>query len=225
MAATIVQKADRLQNEYNVLYSVHREGLHNVPLTSILLVTALKVKKGEEIYLVTEGEQAEEASKEMKQFLEGDFNISQSELNQVDNLLQDNVITAENVYSNIESGLLVVDNQHTIIIYNTEAEHLFGIPAREVLGRKVTEVFPDSRLPEVVDTKEPILGYTREIGKSTIVVNTTPIIENDEIKGAISTFEDVSRLVQISWECEEVKEIKERYLQIFRSRTGRDLCV
>ena len=71
VAATIVQKADRLQNQYNVLYSVHREGLHNVPLTSILLVTALKVKKGEEIYLVTEGEQAEEASKEMKQFLEG----------------------------------------------------------------------------------------------------------------------------------------------------------
>ena len=217
VAATIVQKADRLQNEYNVLYSVHREGLHNVPLTSILLVTALKVKKGEEIYLVTEGEHAEEASKEMKQFLEGDFNISQSELNQVDNLLQDNVITAENVYSNIESGLLVVDNQHTIIIYNTEAEHLFGIPAREVLGRKVTEVFPDSRLPEVVDTKEPILGYTREIGKSTIVVNTTPIIENDEIKGAISTFEDVSRLVQISWEFEEVKELKERYLQILEA--------
>ena len=217
VAATIVQKADRLQNEYNVLYSVHREGLHNVPLTSILLVTALKVKKGEEIYLVTEGEQAEEASKEMKQFLEGDFNISQSELNQVDNLLQDNVITAENVYSNIESGLLVVDNQHTIIIYNTEAEHLFGIPAREVLGRKVTEVFPDSRLSEVVDTKEPILGYTREIGKSTIVVNTTPIIENDEIKGAISTFEDVSRLVQISWEFEEVKELKERYLQILEA--------
>lgn len=217
VAATIVQKADRLQNEYNVLYSIHREGLHNVPLTSILLVTALKVKKGEEIYLVTEGEQAEEASKEMKQFLEGDFNISQSELNQVDNLLQDNVITAENVYSNIESGLLVVDNQHTIIIYNTEAEYLFGIPAREVLGRKVTEVFPDSRLPEVVDTKEPILGYTREIGKSTIVVNTTPIIENDEIKGAISTFEDVSRLVQISWEFEEVKELKERYLQILEA--------
>lgn len=217
VAATIVQKADRLQNEYNVLYSVHREGLHNVPLTSILLVTALKVKKGEKIYLVTEGEKAEEASKEMKQFLEGDFNISQSELNQVDTLLQDNVITAENVYSNIESGLLVVDNQHTIIIYNTEAERLFGIPAREVLGRKVTEVFPDSRLPEVVDTKEPILGYTREIGKSTIVVNTTPIIENDEIKGAISTFEDVSRLVQISWEFEEVKELKERYLQILEA--------
>ena len=81
----------------------------------------------------------------------------------------------------------------------------------------MTEDFPDSRLPEVVDTKEPILGYTREIGKSTIVVNTTPIIENDEIKGAISTFEDVSRLVQISWEFEEVKELKERYLQILEA--------
>ena len=36
-------------------------------------------------------------------------------------------------------------------------------------------------------------------------------------EGAISTFEDVSRLVQISWECEEVKELKERYLQILEA--------
>ena len=48
------------------------------------------------------------------------------------------------------------------------------------------------------------------------------IIENDEIKGAISTFEDVSRLVQISWEFEEVKELKERYLQILEEMCIRD---
>ena len=33
----------------------------------------------------------------------------------------------------------------------------------------------------------------------------------------LSTFEDVSRLVQISWEFEEVKELKERYLQILEA--------
>lgn len=217
VAAMIVQKADELQTKYGVVFHVHREGLHNVPLTSILLVTALKVKKGEHIYLVTEGESPKEASREMKEFLESDFDISPLELNQVDTLLQDNAITSENIYSNIESGLVVIDSHYTIIIYNREAEKVFGIPEKEVLGKNVKEVFPESKLPEVVDTRKPILSYTRTMGEATTVVNTTPIIENDEIKGAISTFEDVSKLTKITWEFEEVKELKERYLQILEA--------
>lgn len=217
VAAMIVQKADKLQSHYGVVFYIRREGMNNVPLTSILLVTALKIKQNQEIYLVTEGDRAEEASREMKQFLESDFDISPSEMSQVDTLLQENAITAENVYSNIESGLIVIDSQYTIIVYNKEAEKLFGLSEKEVLGRKVSEVFRDSKLPEVLDRKQPILGYTRTIGKATIVVNTTPIIENGEIKGAISTFEDVSKLTQITWEFEEVKELKERYLQILEA--------
>lgn len=217
VAAMIVQKADKLQSQYGVVFYIRREGMNNVPLTSILLVTALKIKQNQEIYLVTEGERAKEASREMKQFLESDFDISPSEMSQVDTLLQENAITAENVYSNIESGLIVIDSQYTIIVYNKEAEKLFGLSEKEVLGRKVNEVFRDSKLPEVLDRKQPILGYTKTIGKATIVVNTTPIIENGEIKGAISTFEDVSKLTQITWEFEEVKELKERYLQILEA--------
>lgn len=217
VAAMIVQKADKLQKQYNVVFHLRKDGVHNIPLTSILLVTALRIKKDQEICLVTQGEQAKEASEEMREFLEGDFDMDQSELNQVDHLLQENVITTENIYSNIESGLVVIDNQHTVIIYNNEAEKLFGLPENEVLGRNIGEVFPESKLPQVVDTGQPILGYTRTVGKATIVINTTPIIENGEIKGAISTFEDVSRLMQITWEFEEVKELKEKYYQILEA--------
>ncbi len=217
VAAMIVQKADQLQTKYGVVFHIRKEGVNNVPLTSILLVTALKIKQNQEICLVTEGDQAREAASEMKEFLESDFDITQSEMKQVDTLLQENAITAENVYSNIESGLIVIDDQYTIIVYNKEAEKLFGRPEKEVLGGKVQEIFPDSRLPQVLDKREPILGYTRTIGKATIVVNTTPIIENEEVKGAISTFEDVSKLTQITWEFEEVKELKEKYLQILEA--------
>ena len=45
VAAMIVQKADELQAKYGVVFHVRREGMHDVPLTSILLVTALKVKR------------------------------------------------------------------------------------------------------------------------------------------------------------------------------------
>lgn len=217
VAAMIVQRADKLQHKYHVNFFVKREGLYEVPLTSILLVTSLKVKMNDEIILITQGEEIQQASAEMKQFLESDFSITSTEINQMDTLLQDNIITAESVYSNIESGLVVVDLQNVIIIYNKEAEKLFGKPAEEVLGKRVEEVIPESRLPEVIRTEQPILGYTRTIGKATVVMNSTPIIENGKLSGAISTFEDVSKLMEITWEFEEVKELKEKYYQILEA--------
>lgn len=217
VAAMIVQRADKLQQKYHVNFLVKREGLHEVPLTSLLLVTSLKVKMNDEIILITQGEEIEQASAEMKQFLESDFSITSTEINQMDTLLQDNIITAESIYSNIESGLVVVDLQNVIIIYNKEAEKLFGKPAAEVLGKHVEEVIPESRLPEVIRTEQPILGYTRTIGKATVVMNSTPIIENGKLRGAISTFEDISKLMEITWEFEEVKELKEKYYQILEA--------
>lgn len=199
VAAMIVQKADNLQKEHRVTFYIRREGMHNVPLTSILLVTALKIRQNEEIFLVTVGEGAVEAAAEMRRLLESDFSVSPVELGQVDSLLQDNAITAENIYSNIETGLVVVDSRYTVIIYNRQAEKIFGIPEREVLGKKVTEVFPQSKLPEVVDTGKPVLGYAKTIGDASIVVNTTPILENHEVKGAVSSIEDVSKLMQVAY--------------------------
>ena len=62
VAAMVVQKADNLQKEHKVTFYIRREGMHNVPLTIILLVTDLKIRQNEEIYLVTVGEGAKEAA-------------------------------------------------------------------------------------------------------------------------------------------------------------------
>lgn len=199
VAAMIVQKADYLQKEYKVTFYIRREGMNNVPLTSILLVTALKIRQDEEIFLVTVGEGAGEAAAEMRKLLESDFSMSPVELGQVDSILQDNAITAENIYSNIETGLVVADSRYTVIIYNRQAEKIFGIPQKEVLGKKVTEVFPQSKLPEVLDTGKPVLGYARTVGEVNIVINTTPILESHEVKGAISSILDVSKLMQVAY--------------------------
>lgn len=222
IAAMLVQKAERLRRKYHVNFHIRRKGFHDVPLTSLLLVTSMKIKKNEEIILITQGEQVEEAAAEMKGFLEGDFlendlNLNQAELSQVDTLLQEHVITAENIYSSIASGLVVTDKQETVIIYNREAEKLLGIPEREALGRRAEEVFGGSKMLRAILDKEPMTVYTQTIGTSTMVGNTRPILENGEIKGTITTLEDVSQLVRISWEFEEVKELKEKYYQILEA--------
>lgn len=222
IAAMLVQKADRLCRKYHANFYIRREGFHDVPLTSLLLVTSMKIKRDEEIVLITQGENVGEASEEMKEFLESDFresdlNMNQAEINQVDTLLQEHAITVENIYSNIASGLIVTDKQDTVVIYNREAEKLLEVPEGEVLGRRVTEVFGYSRMTQAMREGEAVVGYTQTIGTSTMVGNTTPILENGERKGTITTLEDVSQLVQISWEFEEVKELKEKYYQILEA--------
>ena len=222
IAAMLVQKADRLCRKYHANFYIRREGFHDVPLTSLLLVTSMKIKRDEEIVLITQGENVGEASEEMKEFLESDFresdlNMNQAEINQVDTLLQEHAITVENIYSNIASGLIVTDKQDTVVIYNREAEKLLEVPEGEVLGRRVTEVFGYSRMTQAMREGEAVVGYTQTIGTSTMVGNTTPILENGERKGTITTLEDVSQLVQISWEFEEVNHLKEKYYQILEA--------
>lgn len=222
IAAMLVQKADRLRRKYQADFYIKREGFRDVPLTSLLLVTSMRIKKDEEILLITQGENVEQAAAEMKAFLESDFsesgrNMDQAELSQVDTLLQEHVITAENIYDSIASGLIVTDKQDTIVIYNREAEKLLGISETEVLGQNIREVFGESRMTQAMQNKEAVIGYTQTIGTSTMVGNTMPILENGERKGTITTLEDVSQLVQISWEFEEVKELKEKYYQILEA--------
>ena len=81
IAAMLVQKADRLRRKYHANFYIRREGFHVVPLTSLLLVTAMKIKRDEEIVLITQGENVEEASGEMKKFLESDFRETDLNMN------------------------------------------------------------------------------------------------------------------------------------------------
>lgn len=45
IAAMLVQKAERLRRKYHVNFHIRRKGFHDVPLTSLLLVTSMKIKK------------------------------------------------------------------------------------------------------------------------------------------------------------------------------------
>lgn len=217
VAAMIVQKAEELQRKYGVIFKV-RKGLYGeVPLSSILLLISMKIKANDEIEMITIGRDVEEASRKMAEYLESDFDFDLSAINKVDNLLQDNLITADNIFCNMANGLLVIDENDVITIFNLEAERIFGISSEAVIGRNINEVFPDSKLPQVSRSMKPEISYTQNIGEYSIVTNSTPIIVEDVSKGAISIFEDVSNLVSISWQLKEIKELKEKYQLILES--------
>lgn len=217
VAAMIVQKAEELQTKYQVVFNIRKGAFREVPLNSILLLISMKIKANDEIDMITTGEEVEIASRLMVDFLESDFDYDQSAINKVDNILQDNMLTAENIFNNIANGLLVIDEHDVITIFNTEAERIFELSAENVIGKKIQEVLPDSILPDVSRKQMPEIGYTQTIGKYTVITNSTPLFIENEIKGAVSIFEDVSKLVNVSWQLKEIKELKEKYQLILES--------
>lgn len=225
VAAMVVHKAGELQQKYGVIYRVLKNGYSEVPLDSILLLVELRIKANETLELITYGEQAEEASEEMIQFLEGGFHFdSANTVHKIDDILQNNILTTDNIFKHIANGLVVINENQNIIMFNHEAERIFGVTASSVIGKKILDVLPNSRLPKVVETLNPEIAYTNRIGNFTVVSNTTPIIIEGDCKGAISIFEDITKLVHISWELNEIKELKEKF-QLILETVQDGICV
>lgn len=94
-------------------------------------------------------------------------------------------------------GVVAVDAAGLVTAFNPVAESLTGIPSSQALGRSITQLIPDSRLPAVIDCGSAELGEMQEIGKVQVVTNRVPIIVGGKVHGAVATFQEVSRLQKL----------------------------
>ncbi len=163
------------------------------------------------------GRDAKSAVDEMVGFLESDFQINDLRLQELDSVIQDTTFTAEQVFFSMVNGLLVIDDNEVVTIFNPAAERILGLSAADVIGKKIFEVLPNSRLHVVLKTREAELGKKQVIGESVIITNRTPIVVDGKTRGAMAIFEDISALEQTVGELREVKELKERLHLVLES--------
>lgn len=104
-------------------------------------------------------------------------------------------------------GVLAIDAEGRITIYNTAAERLIGIPMESVLERHVQEVIPNTRLHIVLNTGEAELDQMQEVGANTIITNRVPV-RNDrgKIVGALAVFRDFGEIKRLAEEIAGLKE-------------------
>jgi phosphotransferase system HPr (HPr) family protein len=218
VAAMIVQKTYELQKKYNSMLYLQYKNSEKIPLSSLLILTSLKVKAGEVISIIACGESSEEAAEEMARYLESDFVIVDNpSINKVDTLLQDNVSTAEQIFNSMANGLIVIDENDIITFFNPVAEKIFKLQSKNVIGKNVSEIIPGTGLEKVSRNKHAEIGAKQSVGGSMIVKSSTPIIVDGESKGAVCIFEDISKYVKVSWQLKEIRELKEKYQLILES--------
>jgi phosphotransferase system HPr (HPr) family protein len=225
VAAMVVQKSHELSTKHKTKISFRYKSQDQIAANSLILLCSLKIKVGDEIWVIGSGKRAEYVVEQMVMFLESDFQFDNAQsMNEVDQLLQDNTFAAEQIFNSMANGLMVSDEYDLVTIFNPAAENILGICAQDVIGKKVYDVIPNSRLHLVNQTGIPELACRQTIGDSSTITNRTPIIIDGQIKGAVAIFEDISALEKITGELQEVKELKGQ-LQLILESVQDGICV
>ena len=225
VAAMLVQKAHELENKWQARLFFRRPGGAAVPAVNLMPLVALRVKRGDLLLVEASGPAAKQAVDEMTVFVESDFPLADAGMiSQVDTLLQDNAITAGQIFVSMANGLIVTDARDHITVFNPAAERIMGIAAASVIGKKAQAVIPGSRLHLVAQNRQAELGCRQVIGSLSIITNRTPLIADGVVYGAMAIFEDISAFEAAVGELKAVKELKER-LQLVLESVQDGICV
>lgn len=125
----------------------------------------------------------------------------------------------ELIFNAANDGMVVIDRNGKVILFNKRAEEIMGVTRAQAIGKPVLKVIPTSRLPIILETRrtesnqEMVLSNERKI-----ITTRIPIIEeNGTLIGAFAVFKDITEVVNLAEEITDLKEIQTMLQAIIHS--------
>lgn len=106
--------------------------------------------------------------------------------------------SSESVLESIHDGVAVVDSQGVVIYVNDANYRITGIEKEKFLGKKVTEIVPNSSIPKVLQTGCKFIGVKTNVKEKDVISNIVPVMHDGKIAGAISIFRDISEVLRLN---------------------------
>lgn len=102
----------------------------------------------------------------------------------------------DSVFEAAHNGIIVINTEEEVIHCNKAAAQYIGLSTDKILGRKITDVIPDSRLGRVL-----LEGKTHSdrliIRDRMVITNRSPIYQDGVLVGAVAVFQDGSELQEL----------------------------
>ncbi len=122
------------------------------------------------------------------------------------------------IVDSAQNGIVAIDKNGLIIVVNMMARQLLGVRGNDAVGRFVLDVIPNSRLMEIMASGKPLTGQKFVVNDTiSLVVDYAPIVRNEKVVGAVSVFQDISRLETISNELGVVKGLNRELEAVIHS--------
>lgn len=120
-------------------------------------------------------------------------------------------------FNAMHEGIIAIDKEFTITIFNEKACDILGVAHRPsaLIGKKIFEVLPDTRLPEILALDRPLYNRELYINNHSIMSNRIPIQVNGETVGAVAMFKDRTEVKKLAEELTGVKA----FVQALRVQT------
>ncbi|MBU5591796.1 sigma 54-interacting transcriptional regulator [Clostridium sp. MSJ-4] len=212
VAAMVVNKCDELIAKYGIRIYVSTKDTKEPIAVSMLALLSLKIQENDSINISTkeDSKEAIKAIEELSSFITKDLSGTTPHMKAIDAILEETNIANEQIVKNIPIGIVVIDINSNITTINDYALRIIEKNYKDVLGKNVKDIIPNSDLPNIIITKEKHLGKIQHMNNHITMVNRSPIFSGDKIIGAIGVFQDVSEIVGM-------KEVNERFKKILAS--------
>ncbi|CAM3798876.1 sigma-54 interaction domain-containing protein [Mesobacillus zeae] len=123
------------------------------------------------------------------------------------------------IFNSTGDGMIVVNIDSEVILFNKAAEKIIGIPRSEAIGRNILDVIPASRLPLVIATGRTETNQELVLADgSKIIATRIPMVDgSNHLIGAFSVFKDITEVVNLAEEITNLNEIQTLLQAIIQS--------
>ncbi|MBO1582056.1 sensor histidine kinase [Bacillus sp. XF8] len=111
-------------------------------------------------------------------------------------------------FHSINEGVIAIDNQEVITIFNEKAKQVFHVDGN-VVGKPIRTVLKDTRLPEIVERNQAVYNEEIKVSGKVILSNRIPIKKDNELIGAVAIFQDRTEVTKLAEELTGVKTFVE----------------
>lgn len=161
------------------------------------------INSGEKIDAILGGTVAETLSKKYNiptVLLESSSNAIDASIKEARRLLEatrrekEKTEQFKTVLNHISEGIIAINSNGEITVFNPAAGRIMGISEKEAIGRSIDELVPETILNSVIEKNKAELGQVLRIGQAQVLANRVPIIINNKMVGAVTTIEDITKI-------------------------------
>jgi len=120
----------------------------------------------------------------------------------------------EAVLSSVREGIIAIDQAGKVKMINQSAMRILNIQI-DTENKPITEVFPNTQMLRVLHSGLQEKDQEMILKDRVIIVNRTPILEDDQVVGVVASFRDKTEVREMVNALSEVK----RYSEDLRSQT------
>ena len=124
----------------------------------------------------------------------------------------------EVILDSTHDAMIAVDVQGFITLFNKAAKKLTKLENVDIIGKHITQVVENTRLPYILQTGESELNQKQPLGDITIITNRMPVKDDQgQVIGAVAVFRDITEVIALAEEITNLREMQSMLQAIFHS--------